>query len=69
MTITVAHVDAVHSAAHKVEERAEAAPKGSGRELAAREAAGLLREAERHLLELVPEEQRAPYLIAVAPKG
>jgi ferredoxin-NADP reductase len=59
--ITVSHVGAVHSAAHEAKERAAAAPPDSGRHTAALEAAKLLGEVRDHLLELIPEEQRAAY--------
>jgi hypothetical protein len=60
--ITVAHVAAVHAAAQELDTRIAASPRDSGRYNAAVEAVTLLRQVEQHLLEQIPESQRAPYL-------
>lgn len=60
--ITVAHVQAVHDAAHESEEEAHQREERMPSSAAAiRGQAGLLREVEGFLLQFIPEQQRASY--------
>jgi len=60
--ITVAHVQAVHDAAHDGEEEATQREKRMPSSAKAiRERVELLRDVERYLLQFIPEQQRASY--------